>query len=70
MHSHVFVLVIATSLPGLKENLSISVNIYKDLSNMSTGAVPKHLIFVFRASTKPEVPPKPSKLVRLCLESL
>lgn len=66
----VFVLVMATSLPGLEANLSISVNVYKDLCGMSTGAVLKHLIHVLRASVRPEVPLKPSKLVVLCLEPL
>ena len=36
---NVFVLVIATSLPGLEANLSISVNVYKDLRNMSSEAL-------------------------------
>lgn len=67
---NVFVLVIATSLPLLEANLSISTNIYKDLCNMSMGAVLKHLIHVFRSSTRPEVPLQPSNLVALCLEPL
>lgn len=57
-------------LPGLEANLSNFVNIYKDLGNMSTGAVLKHLICVYRASKRPEVPLKPSKLVVVCLEPL
>lgn len=54
-------------LPGLEANLSIFVNIYKDLCNMSIGADLKPLICVFRATTRPEVPLKPSKPVVVCL---
>lgn len=51
-------------------NFSISVNIYKDFSNMSTDAVLKHLHHVFLAAKRPEVSLKLCKLMVFFLEPL